>query len=399
MATTQWFVRVNGQEHGPIPAETLKQLALKGRITPDTPVKLGASGNWVAAGHVKGLFPPAAANRAASPMATSTPWSEPPTPASTVPPPVSSATSSREQARPASYPQPYPRLPSGVHPQQPPMPPQDGVGVLDPLAAPLHNMVLSGSAQDQLIQIADGIQHLQEYAKLARRQQIRSLSRQWMVHFQLLYLAASRRLRPIPDSILSWRWAGVLIASTAIGGILFVVTLLWAVAICGFGLAAATLYCLLYLPSDSKLADITERLQSEGIELTSQRNSARGRVTQVSTKLSELQQRHCVISAELADAERRHQLMTQPQAAQQVLIPQATQQIVIHYHGPPKSVAVAFLLAFFFGPLGMLYSTVVGAIIMLIISLIAAFLTCGFSLLVTHPICCIWAVVAASMSD
>src|SRR5207253_2746386 len=36
---------------------------------------------------------------------------------------------------------------------------------------------------------------------------------------------------------------------------------------------------------------------------------------------------------------------------------------------PPKSVFVAFLLTFFFGPLGMLYSTVAGAITMMLVSL------------------------------
>jgi hypothetical protein len=87
----------------------------------------------------------------------------------------------------------------------------------------------------------------------------------------------------------------------------------------------------------------------------------------------------------------------------------------------PKSVAVAFLLTFFFGPLGMLYSTVKGALIMLfvvpIIAVIlgvvlfdslflggginAAVLLGGGSmflvgLLIYWPCCIIWGCVAVS---
>ena len=51
-----WYVLVNNVEHGPIPSETLKQLARNSMVSPNTPVKLGASGTWVPADHVKGLF-------------------------------------------------------------------------------------------------------------------------------------------------------------------------------------------------------------------------------------------------------------------------------------------------------------------------------------------------------
>lgn len=61
-----------------------------------------------------------------------------------------------------------------------------------------------------------------------------------------------------------------------------------------------------------------------------------------------------------------------------------------------KSVAVALLLTFLFGPLGMFYSTVSGAITMLIVSVLLATLTLGVSILITWPICMIWAAVAAS---
>ena len=64
-----------------------------------------------------------------------------------------------------------------------------------------------------------------------------------------------------------------------------------------------------------------------------------------------------------------------------------------------KSVAVALLLSVFLGPLGMLYSTIVGAIIMFVITIVVGFLTFGFGLLLTHPICVIWSVIAVNMKN
>jgi hypothetical protein len=66
---------------------------------------------------------------------------------------------------------------------------------------------------------------------------------------------------------------------------------------------------------------------------------------------------------------------------------------------PQKSAGVAFLLTFFFGPLGMFYSTVPGAIIMLVISFFAALLTFGLSIVITWPICIIWGVAAVSSQN
>ena len=63
---------------------------------------------------------------------------------------------------------------------------------------------------------------------------------------------------------------------------------------------------------------------------------------------------------------------------------------------PAKSRGVAFLLTFFFGPLGMFYSTVGGAIIMLIVSFFFAIFTFGLSLFITWPLSIIWGVAACS---
>lgn len=62
----------------------------------------------------------------------------------------------------------------------------------------------------------------------------------------------------------------------------------------------------------------------------------------------------------------------------------------------PKSMGIALGLTFFFGPLGMFYSTIWGAIIMIIISSIVGFITLGLGLIITWPICMIWTGIATS---
>lgn len=61
-----------------------------------------------------------------------------------------------------------------------------------------------------------------------------------------------------------------------------------------------------------------------------------------------------------------------------------------------KSVGIAILLTVLFGPLGMLYSTVLGAVVMIIVSVVTALLTFGLGLLVTWPVCVIWGAAAAT---
>lgn len=61
-----------------------------------------------------------------------------------------------------------------------------------------------------------------------------------------------------------------------------------------------------------------------------------------------------------------------------------------------KSVGGAVLLALLFGPLGMFYATVPGALIMLLISIVIVPATLGAGLLVILPVCMIWAGASAS---
>ena len=61
---SDWYVRIDGSERGPVSSDTLTNLAREGKIVPDTQVKKGASGTWVSASRVKGLL----VSQAAMPM-------------------------------------------------------------------------------------------------------------------------------------------------------------------------------------------------------------------------------------------------------------------------------------------------------------------------------------------
>jgi hypothetical protein len=61
-----------------------------------------------------------------------------------------------------------------------------------------------------------------------------------------------------------------------------------------------------------------------------------------------------------------------------------------------KSMGVTILLTIFFGPLGMFYSTITGAIVMMIVSLLVGLFTLGIGLIFTWPVCVIWAAVASN---
>ena len=60
-----------------------------------------------------------------------------------------------------------------------------------------------------------------------------------------------------------------------------------------------------------------------------------------------------------------------------------------------KSVILALVLTFFFGPIGMLYSTLIGAIVMAVLYIAIGIPTLGWALTVLHPIAIVWGVWAA----
>lgn len=61
-----------------------------------------------------------------------------------------------------------------------------------------------------------------------------------------------------------------------------------------------------------------------------------------------------------------------------------------------KSVGLAVLLALLFGPLGLLYSSVAGALILFVIGFILFFLLPVVGAIIVWVLSMIWAVVAAS---
>ena len=64
-----------------------------------------------------------------------------------------------------------------------------------------------------------------------------------------------------------------------------------------------------------------------------------------------------------------------------------------------KSVLLSLVLTFFLGPFGMLYSTIPGAIIMLVLYIGLGIITFGWALAALHPIAMIWGAVAADRAN
>jgi hypothetical protein len=64
-----------------------------------------------------------------------------------------------------------------------------------------------------------------------------------------------------------------------------------------------------------------------------------------------------------------------------------------------KSVVLSLVLTFFFGPFGMLYSTVTGALVMLVLYVALGVPTLGWALAGLHPIAMIWGAWAADKAN
>lgn len=54
--SSQWFVRKGKKTHGPFTSRQLRKLARESQIAPDTAVRKGQDGSWVASQSIKGLF-------------------------------------------------------------------------------------------------------------------------------------------------------------------------------------------------------------------------------------------------------------------------------------------------------------------------------------------------------
>ncbi|EDQ05589.1 hypothetical protein DSM14862_02574 [Sulfitobacter indolifex] len=75
-----------------------------------------------------------------------------------------------------------------------------------------------------------------------------------------------------------------------------------------------------------------------------------------------------------------------------------THTTTIIHAKPQKSVVAAFFLTLLFGPLGLLYATVAGGIVLIILAILIGVVTFGLGALITWPVSIIWGVVAAMMS-
>ena len=71
---------------------------------------------------------------------------------------------------------------------------------------------------------------------------------------------------------------------------------------------------------------------------------------------------------------------------------QKTQTIIVK---SPKNVGLAAGLGCFFGPIGMCYSTLIGALVMFLVNIVVGLLTLGIGFIFTFPICAVWAYIAA----
>ena len=64
--------------------------------------------------------------------------------------------------------------------------------------------------------------------------------------------------------------------------------------------------------------------------------------------------------------------------------------------GQKKSMGIALLLTFFFGPLGLLYSSVAGGLILLVLTIVIGLITLGIGFFVGWIASMIWAAVAVN---
>ena len=78
---TQWYYMELGEERGPVSSKALLDLAKRGEVSRDTPVRAELSDRWVSAERIQGLFPPPSQfefPKAAAPRTRTQPPNTPP---------------------------------------------------------------------------------------------------------------------------------------------------------------------------------------------------------------------------------------------------------------------------------------------------------------------------------
>ena len=73
---SEWFYQAMGRQIGPVSAADLRNLAQRGTIAADTPVRKAPDGTWVVAERVQGLF--SVSNAPTSPMPMTVPTNDKP---------------------------------------------------------------------------------------------------------------------------------------------------------------------------------------------------------------------------------------------------------------------------------------------------------------------------------
>ena len=66
---------------------------------------------------------------------------------------------------------------------------------------------------------------------------------------------------------------------------------------------------------------------------------------------------------------------------------------------PQKSQVTGTVLTLMFGPLGLLYASPVGSLVLIIVGVVLGFLTFGVGALLVWPVAILWSILAISMSN
>jgi hypothetical protein len=159
--------------------------------------------------------------------------------------------------------------------------------------------------QGHLDTLANQIQGLQEAAREAKRRQAQCRRLQWFTHCQLLYLSVARFLRGITTKVFDWRWAGIVIGTTALGGLSCIMTLSWTGGLCGIAFGSVVFTSLFYLPPDSTLPGNTEKRRTRLAELRSDRGKAMEWLSQLMGQIPAAEERHRGLAELLKEKQHR----------------------------------------------------------------------------------------------
>jgi HJR/Mrr/RecB family endonuclease len=111
--------------------------------------------------------------------------------------------------------------------------------------------------------LTEYVQQLRDAVGACEKQRRRRCVRRGIAQVRLVYLLIAAPLRKWVDSILGWRPAGVVIGTMIIGATFMVTSLSWRIALFGIVVGAVVSFSVFYGPSDSRMAEDSERLRDE----------------------------------------------------------------------------------------------------------------------------------------